>query len=207
MTHSKPPASRPGVWQLLRIWGSIGLQSFGGGASTTFLIQDAFIEKYGWLTEEDFSRLWNLSLFTPGINLVAMTALIGRRLGGLWGMLASLLGLLLPSATITCLLTAGFTLIEHFPAVQAILRGVVPATAGIMLLVAIRFAAPQFELVRKEGLWRQLASVLIILGCALAIIVWQASVILVLLAASLAGIAIFTPWQQRPGRQTSPRQD
>src|SRR5690348_16560303 len=30
---------RPGKWQLFRIWAGIGLQSFGGGASTTFLIQ------------------------------------------------------------------------------------------------------------------------------------------------------------------------
>jgi chromate transporter len=33
----------PGVWQLFGIWTRIGLQSFGGGASTTLLIQRVFI--------------------------------------------------------------------------------------------------------------------------------------------------------------------
>src|SRR3989442_15706841 len=119
---------RPGKWQLFRIWASIGLQSFGGGASTTLLIQRAFIEKYKWLSMEEFAHLWNLCILTPGINLVALTVLIGKKLAGTRGIAASLAGLLLPSAIITCLLTAGFKTVENQPAVQAILRGVIPAT-------------------------------------------------------------------------------
>jgi chromate transporter len=48
---------RPGKWHLFRIWASIGLQSFGGGASTTFLIQRAFIERHQWLSMEEFIYL------------------------------------------------------------------------------------------------------------------------------------------------------
>src|SRR5438270_13620423 len=123
--------SEPTPWLLLRIWVSIGLQSFGGGASTTFLIQRAFVEKYRWLSIEEFMYFWNLCVLTPGINLVALTVLIGRKLGGAWGIAVSLSGLLLPSATITCLLTAGFASMQHVAVVQAMLRGVVPATGGI----------------------------------------------------------------------------
>src|SRR5712691_1831252 len=128
---------RPGIWRLFRIWASVGLQSFGGGASTTLLIQRAFIQKDRWLSMEEFMHLWNLCILTPGINLVALTILIGRKLGGAWGIAISLAGLLLPSALITCLLTVVFKSVEHLPAVQAILRGVVPATGGIMLLVGL----------------------------------------------------------------------
>ena len=67
---------KPTIWQLFRIWAGIGLQSFGGGASTTFLIQRAFIEKHKWLSMEEFLHLWNLCLLTPGINLVALTVLM-----------------------------------------------------------------------------------------------------------------------------------
>src|SRR5713226_5877057 len=130
---------RPGIRRLFRIWASVGLQSFGGGASTVFLIQRTFIEKHRWLSIEEFMHLWNLCILTPGINLVALTILIGRKLGGAWGIVISLAGLLLPSALITCLLTVGFKSVEHLPAVQAILRGVVPATGGIMMLVGLNF--------------------------------------------------------------------
>src|SRR5215472_4355709 len=99
---------RPGKWQLFRVWASIGLQSFGGGASTTFLIQRTFIEKYNWMTMEEFTHFWSLSILAPGINLVGLTILIGKKLGGSRGVVASLAGLLLPSAAITCILVALF---------------------------------------------------------------------------------------------------
>src|SRR5712692_11019565 len=117
---------RPSKWQLFRIWASVGLQSFGGGASTTFLIQRAFIQKHRWLTMEEFLHMWNLCILTPGINLVALTVLIGKKLGGSGGVVASLAGLLVPSALITCLLAAIFKQIEYIPAVQVVIRGVVP---------------------------------------------------------------------------------
>jgi chromate transporter len=189
---------RPNAWRLLRIWTAIGLQSFGGGASTTFLIQHAFIDTYGWLTMQDFNDLWALCVFTPGINLLALTVLVGRKLAGVRGIVASLLGLLLPSAVITCLLAAGFKLVQNNPIVQATLRGVIPATAGIMLLVGLRFAQPQLSLAYKEGPLSLTISAVIILACFTAIAVFQLSVIPVLLCAALAGMLVFTGWRGTP---------
>ncbi len=189
---------RPTIWHLFRIWASIGLQSFGGGASTTFLIQRAFIEKHQWLTIEEFLHLWNLCILTPGINLVALTVLIGRKLGGTWGIVASLAGMLLPSATITCLLAALFKHIEHLTAVQAVLRGVIPATGAIMLLVGLNFALPLIRRGYKEGLLFLLASSVLIIVSVLVIILLKLSVIVVVLGAALFGALFFAPKPQSP---------
>jgi chromate transporter len=188
----------PGKWQLFRIWASIGLQSFGGGASTTFLIQRAFIEKHKWLSMEEFTHLWNLCILTPGINLVALTVLIGRKLGGSWGIAISLAGLLIPSAVITCLLTVGFKTVENLPAVQAILRGVVPATGGIMLLVGLNFALPLIRRGYKEGSLFLLASSVLTIACALAVILLKISVIVVVLGAAFLGALFFSPRPASP---------
>ncbi len=188
----------PGKWQLFRIWASIGLQSFGGGASTTLLIQRAFIEKHRWLSMEEFTHLWNLCILTPGINLIALTVLIGRKLGGPWGIVISLAGLLVPSAVITCLLTVGFKTVENVPAVQAILRGVVPATGGIMLLVGLNFALPLIRRGYKEGVLFLLASSVLMIACALAVILLKLSVIVVVLGAALLGALFFSPRPASP---------
>src|SRR6185437_1204324 len=127
----------PTAWALLWIWTGIGLQSFGGGASTQLLIRRVFVERRRWVTDEELLGLWNLCQFTPGINLIALTILIGRRLGGPWGILTSLAGMLLPSAAVTCLLAAGFEAIQHSAILHAVLRGVIPATAGIMAVVGL----------------------------------------------------------------------
>jgi chromate transporter len=186
---------RPGVWQLFRIWAAIGLQSFGGGASTVFLIQRAFIEKYGWLTMEEFTHYWGLCILTPGINLVALTVLLGKRFGGVRGIIASLAGMLLPSAAITCLLAAIFKQIEYLPAVQAIVRGVIPATGAIMLLVGVNFALPVVRKAHKEGILYLLASSVIIILCALALILFKLSVIVVIVGAVVLGAVFFSPRQ------------
>src|SRR6266487_4886528 len=188
----------PGKWQLFRIWASIGLQSFGGGASTTFLIQRAFIEKHRWLSMEEFIHLWNLCILTPGINLVALTVLIGKKLGGTWGIVASLAGMLLPSATITCLLAAIFKQIEHVAAVQAVLRGVIPATGGIMLLVGLNFALPLIRRGYKEGALYLLASSVLITACALAVILLKLTVAVVILGTAFLGALFFSSTQASP---------
>ena len=184
--------SQPGKWQLFRIWASIGLQSFGGGASTTFLIQRAFIEKYKWLSMEEFIYLWNLCILTPGINLVALTVLIGKKLGGTWGIAISLAGLLLPSAAITCLLTVIFLQIENIAAVEAVFRGVIPATGGIMLVVGLNFALPLIRKGYKEGILFLLVSGALTFACAFVIIFLKLSVIIVILGAAALGTLIFS---------------
>jgi chromate transporter len=189
---TQPVQQQPSAWLLLRIWGTIGLQSFGGGASTLFLIQHEFMDKRNWLTQEEFNRLWSLCLMTPGINIIAVTVLIGRKLGGFRGIVASLVGLLLPSAAITCLLTAGFQVVENSHIVQAILRGVIPATGGIMLLVGMRFAVPLLKQGRVDGLLKLSISLAIIAGVAVTIIVFKIMIPLVLLCAALVGIAFFS---------------
>lgn len=182
----------PGKWQLFRIWAGIGLQSFGGGASTTFLIQRAFIEKHKWLSMEEFIYLWNLCILTPGINLVALTVIIGKKLGGKWGIAISLAGMLLPSAAITCLLTALFLQVENIAAVQAIFRGVIPATGGIMLVVGLNFALPLIRKGYKEGIFFLLISCVITLACAFAVIFLKLSVIIVILGAAFLGALFFS---------------
>lgn len=183
----------PSAWRLLGIWAGIGLQSFGGGASTTLLIQRTFIEKYRWVTVEEFTRLWGICLLTPGINLIAITALLGKRLGGWRGVIASLVGLLIPSGGITCLLAALFAQVEHSTTVQAIVRGVVPATGGVMALVAVNFARPLVRRGADNGPLRIALTAVLALAGGVAVIVFNVSAIAVVIAAMLLGALLYAP--------------
>ncbi len=182
-----------GAWTLFRIWTSIGLQSFGGGASTTLLIQQAFTEKHNYLTTEELVHFWNLCIPTPGINLVALTILIGKRLGGGWGVVVSLIGLLLPSALITCMLTAIFQQIEHLAAVQAVIRGIVPATGAVMFLVGVNFARPLLHRSYKAGALPLLASCIVILTCSTLVILFKLPAIAIVPGTILLGALWFQP--------------
>jgi chromate transporter len=188
----RPPSPPPGPWLLFRIWATVGFQSFGGGSSAQFLIQRAFIEQHGWLTAEEYLHLWGLCILTPGINMIALTVLIGRKLSGVRGIVASLAGLLLPSATITCFLAAIFQHIAGVAAVGAVLRGIVPATGGVMLLVGSNFARPLLRRAREEGVFALVASCGLILACTLFVILLKFSVIAVIVGAIGLGALLFT---------------
>ncbi|SRR5258707_88903 len=183
----------PTLWKLFRIWAGIGLQSFGGGASTTLLIQRAFIDKYNWMTMEEFTHFWSLCILAPGINLLGLTILVGRKLGGVWGIVVSLIGLLLPSAAITCILVAIFKQIEYLPAVQMVVKGIIPATGAIMALVGINFAEPVMRRSFKEGTVSLVKNSALIILCTLALILLRLSAVVVILAAIVLGALFFAP--------------
>src|SRR5205809_3633253 len=121
---------RPSIWRLFWIWTAIGAQSFGGGSATLYLIRRTTVERHGWLTDEDFTRYWGICQIAPGINILGLVILIGWRVSGMLGALASLAGLLLPSAAITVALTSIYANVREAPVVRAALAGIVPATVG-----------------------------------------------------------------------------
>jgi chromate transporter len=197
MTHS----SRPGLWQLFITWLSIGIQSFGGGSSTLFLINQACLTK-GWLTEEEFVRAWALVQIAPGINLLKLTILIGQKLRGWPGVFASAAGLLVPSAGVTVLMTAGFTVVRSLALVQAAMRGILPATIGLGLAMAVQMSRPLLSQGQREGPLRLGATLCILAGAALLMAQAGTSPMVVLLAAGAAAVLLFA---LLPVRAATPR--
>jgi chromate transporter len=124
-------------WAIFGVFLKIGLSSFGGGTTTMTLMQRELVQRRGWITAEQFALSAGLSNITPGINLLAQTILIGRWLAGWPGLLGGLLGLLVPAAVITVLLSVVFVAVSHAPLAVAALHGVIPATAGMTLAMAV----------------------------------------------------------------------
>lgn len=185
---------RPTLWLLLWIWFLLGVQSFGGGMATLYLIRRATVERYQWLTAAEFTRDWALCQAAPGINLLCMTILIGRQVAGLAGAVVALVGLLLPSVTITILMIALYADLRNLPVVQAALHGVVPATVGMGLLLTTNMARPLLAASHRESRTSLVVSVLILVGSTLAVVLWETPVILVLISAGT--LSALTMWRQ-----------
>lgn len=124
------------------VWLKVGALAFGGGNVALGTIRQEFVERRGWIDEDDFARTWAVCQASPGINLLCLAILVGRRLSGTGGAVASLLGMTLPGAVVTLALAAGFAEARGVPAVRASMRAVVPATAGLGLASVIRAGLP-----------------------------------------------------------------
>ena len=167
----------------MRVWLVLGFQSFGGGAATLTLIRRTVVEQQGWISEAEFTRDWALVQIVPGINLLGLTILIGRRVAGFKGVALALLGLLLPSVTITILLAALYERIQNLELVEAALRGVVPATVGLGLLTTVYMVRPALVASLSEGKTSFLLSGMLLLGSGMVVAWWHWPVILVLCTA------------------------
>lgn len=172
---------------LLLAWLSIGGQSFGGGSSTLFLIRRVIVEQRGWVSDDEVTKAWAICQIVPGINLLALTTLLGWRLSGAWGVVAALGGLLVPSVTLTIVATAIYRSMQHLNVIQAALRGIIPATIGLGILMSWQLAHPLLRSSRAEN-WQSLAlSIKLLVGTALAVVVLRVPIVLVLGAAGLCG--------------------
>lgn len=181
--HTATGGPPPRLAEILTTWFGIGIQSFGGGSITLYLIHQACVTR-GWLSEAEFAKAWALVQISPGINLLKLTGVIGFQLRGWPGLLAALAGLLLPSATLTVLMTAGFAAIRDLPAAKAAMRGIVPATIGLSLSLAVQMAQAPLARARREGRLSLLIHVALLAAAALLFAFCGASPILVL---ALAG--------------------
>jgi chromate transporter len=187
----QPPPS-PG--RQLLIWLNIGIQSFGGGAATLYLIRRAAVEQHGWLTDEEYARYWGICQIAPGINILGLVILIGWQISGAVGVALALAGLLLPSAAITMMLTAMYSRIEQVPLVQAALHGVVPATVGLGLLLAVGMLRPLLSASRKEGRASLAVAWALVGGSVLVVALTGSPVVAVLWGAG--GLAALANWQR-----------
>jgi chromate transporter len=139
--------------KLLRLWFSLGIQSFGGGMATLALIRTTFVDQLQVLSAEEFTEHFALCQMSPGINLLALMILLGRRTGGAFGIAIALTGFLLPSVAITMLVTACYAHIQQVEWVKAATRGIIPATVGVGLVVSGQMALPMLKAARRDGLW------------------------------------------------------
>src|ERR1700759_783177 len=104
MPDGQSRADRPWLAGFLG-FARIGATSFGGGSATIVAMPQLSLNR-GWLTEEEFPDTVVLSRLTPGITILAQAILIGRAVAGVRGLVAALLGMMLPAVVITVALAA-----------------------------------------------------------------------------------------------------
>jgi chromate transporter len=187
------------AWRLLWIWIGVGAQSFGGGSATLYLIRRVAVERYRWISDEEFARYWGICQIAPGINILGLVILIGWRVAGAIGVAMALGGLLLPSATITVALTAVYSSIKQAAIVRAALSGVMPATVGLGLLLAYTIVGPLFATARKEGRGSVVVAGALLLGSTLFTALIHAPVLAILWGAG--ALSALAQWQRARQRQ------
>lgn len=177
--------------QFFGAWARLGLQSFGGGSTTLYLMRQLCVTSHGWVSETEFAEYWGIVQIAPGINILAQTALIGWKVARLPGAVIALLGLLLPSISITIAITALYAMIRDNPWVAAAIRGIIPATAGVGIILVVQMLHPAWQHALREGRASMLISGAVIIAAPVFLVLTTLPAVVLLWGAGIAMALLF----------------
>lgn len=125
---------------LFWLFAKISFFTFGGGYAMVPLFQSELVYRYKLMTNELFANMVALAQVTPGpIGLNAATYL-GFKQNGIPGALAASFGAMAPSIVLTMIAAAFLVAFKENKYVQSVLRGIRPATLGLISAAVIFFA-------------------------------------------------------------------
>ncbi len=131
------PVSRAGkLWTMFWIMAKIGCFTFGGGWSIIVQIQHEFVDKRGWMKEEQIIDFMSVAKSLPGIMIVNMSVLCGYAMEGAAGALSAAFGLTAPAIAAISLVVYFYGSLKANPYVEKVLNGVRCVVIPIILQAA-----------------------------------------------------------------------
>lgn len=121
---------------LFRVFGRIGLMSFGGPAAQIALMHRELVEKRGWLDEDQFLRALSFCMLLPGPEAMQLATYSGWRLRGVPGGLAAGLLFVLPGAAVVLSLAMAYGAWGGVPLAKALFLGI-KATVVVIVIEAL----------------------------------------------------------------------
>ncbi|SPF32364.1 Chromate transporter, chromate ion transporter family [Syntrophobacter sp. SbD1] len=166
---------RPELMQMGSRFLRIGALVFGSGYAMLPFIQDTVVNRFNWLTDQQFAVALALSLITPGPVTIIGT-FIGYKVAGVIGALVGTVNMYFPAWAMTAMVADPYTQAGRVGYVKEVLGGIVAAFIGTLVVVLIKLAGdtlvdiPAISMAAAAFLLRRFAkieTVWIVLGGAL----------------------------------------
>lgn len=124
---------------LFLMFAKIALFNFGGGFAMIPLIA-AEMDKFQWLTSQEFMDIIAISQMTPGAIAVNTATYVGYSVAGIWGAVVSTIAIPFPSLILVITLYPILDKYKNHPVLKMIFYGLRPVVAGL-IIAAVYFVA------------------------------------------------------------------
>lgn len=131
----------PHFSDLVRVFGRIGLISFGGPAGQIALMHREVVDERGWIEEDAYLRALNFCHLLPGPEAQQLATYVGWRLHGLKGGLAAGLLFVLPGAVVMLGLSLLYAYAAGLGWFDALFLGIKAAVLAIVVQALIRIGS------------------------------------------------------------------
>jgi len=142
----------PSPSELTRLFGKIGLISFGGPAGQIALMHEEVVDRKQWVSEEEYLQALNLCHLLPGPEAQQLAAWIGWRLHGTLGGLIVGLLFIIPGALVMLGVSALYVVSMRVDWLQGLFFGIKAAVLAIVMQALLRIAGKALTTPAKRAL-------------------------------------------------------
>jgi chromate transporter len=121
----------------------IAFLSFGGGNAVVPIIHKEFVEKYGFVSDEEFKQAFILANTLPGPTISQLCAFAAYKVAGVWGVIVCLSVVLIPGPL---LLVLSLSIIYNFVAKEDIIK----FSLGIMPVIMAMLFVFTYQMIKKD---------------------------------------------------------
>ena len=116
-----------------------GILGFGGGVACLPLIQKEAVDKYHWMTNDEFSEVVAISNTLPGPINTKMAGYIGYRVAGISGAIVAVFATVLPSVVLLILLLETLANYREHSVVAGMTNAIIPVVGVLLGIMAWQF--------------------------------------------------------------------
>lgn len=154
--------------------------TFGGGYVIVTLLKNKFVDEYHWIDEEEMLDLVAIAQSSPGAIAVNGAIVVGYKLGGIAGVIISVLGAILPPMVILSLISFIYNIFITNPYVRSMLNGMTAGVGAVIISVVYDMGS---NIIKKKDFIQILIMIVSFILCYF----FEVNVIYIILAVAVFG--------------------
>ncbi|WP_088103911.1 chromate transporter [Halalkalibacter urbisdiaboli] len=127
-----------------------GIVGYGGGPASIPLIQHEVVERYRWMTVEQFSEVLAIGNALPGPIATKMAGYIGYEVGGIFGAFIGVFATVAPSLFLMIVLLGLLYTFKDSPKVKKMTAYIRPTIAVLLGVLTYQFLETAYV---ETGIW------------------------------------------------------
>lgn len=128
------------LWELFRSTFMLSACTFGGGFVIVSLMKKQFVEKLGWLEEDEMLDVTAIAQSSPGPIPVNASVILGYRMAGILGSAIAVLGTILPPMIIISVIAVFYEQFRTNAIIATALRVMRAGVAAVIFDVVLKLA-------------------------------------------------------------------
>jgi chromate transporter len=145
-------------WEIFLAFFIPGILGYGGGPASIPLVENEVVDRYGWMSVNEFSEVLALGNALPGPIATKMAGYIGYQQGGILGSLVGIFATVAPSLILMIVLLGFLYKFKDSPKVKRMTTFIRPTIAVLLGVMAFSFFFTSYH---DTGIWQSLFLIII----------------------------------------------